>query len=675
MDDFNDARRAANRIALAWQLAQLRKYAKMRFEQERANNGALILQSCYRLHLARMMLLNQRHMHAKALYDFSILARDLGSNPDSYTPNRRVLAEKLIQVLTCCRIESASFRSHRAVIELKRSTGLGTLSAMLQLLCELGRVHAVVAGCTMGDEQRAICARCIGVVVCVVSSSFAAASPSRPAVSPFARASKEAQLACFSPHVVADVVFALTELLHSAVHSSIACARGVVAAIHQILGKPSAAPFFCTASCCKLLLEVIDQCNDASSCTSIAASIRILMKCAEHSVKVFAANAMSGDRLALLLMAANCAASQAAVLDLSIELLDVTPAPFQQSAVQACIVSSVHSRLATDSVRLKFAPLCMKILPLLHSENPALSRAPDAIMALLSTTTLSQASETKTLLLADITTILNERPGLKEYFSNTVAVEMFCDILRSSARSDAVATAASRAMSCIAYDCAVAQEAFDSCDVFSALFSIVSQSASPSTHAEVCRVMVALLRGRGSASRAWCDVNALSDGICAICNVADSHSCEAAAELLDALAVEMDPSVAEALHARGGLPGAVERIAAAAPSHWCRVLLLSAVYRFILLSAAFRSSLCSQALVKAAQAAMMSAQDDYECGTVANAVGELVRGHAVNKAAFSCEATCMGLKRMAEAAAEQVTVRECLFVDVRTPIYNVMVQN
>jgi hypothetical protein len=72
---------------------------------------------------------------------------------------------------------------------------------------------------------------------------------------------------------------------------------------------------------------------------------------------------------------------------------------------------------------------------------------------------------------------------------------------------------------------------------------------------------------------------------------------------------------------------------------------------------------------------MMDCKDDYECGTVANAVGELVRGHAVNKAAFSCEATCMGLKRMAEAAAEQMTVRECLFVDVRTPIYNVMVQN
>jgi hypothetical protein len=299
----------------------------------------------------------------------------------------------------------------------------------------------------------------------------------------------------------------------------------------------------------------------------------------------------------------------------------------------------------------------MRVLPLLDSENPALSRAPHAIMALLGTTALSEAAETKTLLLADITSILTGRPNLKVYFSNTVAVDMFCDILRSSAHSDAAAAAASRAISCIACDCAVAQEAFDTLDVFAALFSIVSQSASACTHAEVCRVLVALLRGRGSASRAWCDVNALSDCIRAICDVAESHDCEAAAELLDCLADEMDKSVAEALHARGDVSGAVQRIAAGASSHWCRVMLLSAVHRFILLFAAFRSSLCSRAVVAAAQAAMMETQDDYECGTVANAVGELVRGHAANKAAFSSETTCMGLKRMAEAAVEHATIQ------------------
>jgi hypothetical protein len=170
-------------------------------------------------------------------------------------------------------------------------------------------------------------------------------------------------------------------------------------------------------------------------------------------------------------------------------------------------------------------------------------------------------------------------------------------------------------------------------------------------------VIVALLRGRGSASRAWCNVGALSDAMRDICSAADAHSCEAAAELLDTLAAEMDKSVAEALRARGELPGAIERIATAAPSHWCRVMLLSAVYRFILHVAEFRSSLCRPSVVRAAQAAMMETKDDYECGAVANAVGELVRGHDVNKAAFSCEATCMGLMRMAEAAVEQVTVQ------------------
>ena len=118
----------------------------------------------------------------------------------------------------------------------------------------------------------------------------------------------------------------------------------------------------------------------------------------------------------------------------------------------------------------------------------------------------------------------------------------------------------------------------------------------------------------------------------------------------------MDESFAGALLALGDLPSAVQRLAAAS-SHWCRVMLLSAVYRLILLEAAFRSLLCSQSLVQAAQDAMMDCKDDYECGTVANAVGELVRGHGANKAAFSCEATCIGLARMAEAAVEQVTVQ------------------
>jgi hypothetical protein len=228
-------------------------------------------------------------------------------------------------------------------------------------------------------------------------------------------------------------------------------------------------------------------------------------------------------------------------------------------------------------------------------------------------------------------------------------------LLQSSAAShnNAIITA----IECIVCDCTIAQEAFDSCDVFAALFRTVLQSASTVTHAEVCRLMVALLRGRGSASRAWCDVAGLSDCIRSICNAADARSCEAAAELLDSVAAEMDESVAEMLHARGDLPSAVERIAAAAPSHWCRVVLLSAVRRFILLAAEFRSTLCGACVVRAAQAAMAESRDDYECGTVANAVGELVRDHGGNKAAFSCEATCTGLLRMAEAAGEQDTVQ------------------
>ena len=213
------------------------------------------------------------------------------------------------------------------------------------------------------------------------------------------------------------------------------------------------------------------------------------------------------------------------------------------------------------------------------------------------------------------------------------------------------------AIECITCDCAVAQEAFDSREVYAMLFSTVSKSSCAASHAEVCRAMTALLRGRGIASSAWGDVHALSDCIRAIGNAADARSCDAAAEFVDALAAEMGQGVAEALLARGDVPGAVERIAGAASSHWCRVVLLSGVYRFILLAAGFRSSLCSDAVVKAAQAAMMNVQDDYDCGTVANAVGELVRGHGKNKAAFSCEATCAGLMQMAEAAVEQVTVQ------------------
>ena len=213
------------------------------------------------------------------------------------------------------------------------------------------------------------------------------------------------------------------------------------------------------------------------------------------------------------------------------------------------------------------------------------------------------------------------------------------------------------AIECIVCDCAVAQEAFDACDTFAALFRTVSQSASTATHAEVCRVIVALLRGRGRASRLWCDVSGLSDGVRTICSAADAHSCEAAAELLDTLAAEMDESVAEMLRARGDLPIAVDQIAAVAPSHWCRVVLLSAVYRFILLASEFRSTLCSKSVVRAAHAAMRESKDDFECGTIANAVGELVRGHGGNKAVFSCEATCTGLLRMAETAVEQDTVQ------------------
>jgi hypothetical protein len=382
------------------------------------------------------------------------------------------------------------------------------------------------------------------------------------------------------------------------------------------------------------------------------------MQCAQPSVKAFATVALSGDPLAALFLSARCAASQAAVIDLSAELLDTTSAPFEQSSVQACIVCSIHHRLASDSVRLKFAPLCLRMLPLVHSELPSLSRVSDVIMALLSTAAQSQAVETKAAILSDMTRTLIEQATLKAYFANATAVKMFCDILLSSTRNVATSTTTSRTIRCIVCDCTVAQQAFDSCDIFAALFSTVAQSASTVTHAEVCRVIVALLRGRGSASRAWCNVGALSDAMRDICSAADAHSCEAAAELLDTLAAEMDKSVAEALRARGELPGAIERIATAAPSHWCRVMLLSAVYRFILHVAEFRSSLCRPSVVRAAQAAMMETKDDYECGAVANAVGELVRGHDVNKAAFSCEATCMGLMRMAEAAVERVQVRD-----------------
>ena len=532
---------------------------------------------------------------------------------------------------------------------------------MLQLLCEHGLVHALVAGSSMSDEVRATCARCIGIVVCVVSSSFDSSFPSspvlsKPPLSPSRRARDEANRACFSPTVVGDVVSALAELLHSAVHSKIVCARAIVSAIHNILGRPSAAAYFCTGGCCKLLLEITDNCNDAASCTSISAALRILIASADQSVKGVSIEGLTGDRLAVLFLAASCAASQAAVIDLSIAVLDITTEPFKTSSFQACIVSSVHNRLATDSVRLKFALLCMRILPLFHSENPSLSRVPDLILSLLSAATQSQAAETKASLLLDMREILVRQKDLKAYFSNVISVKLFCDILLASAYNDTTSTSACRTIACIACDCTVAQQAFDSCDLFAALFNIVSRSASTSTHAEVCRVMVALVRDRGSNSRAWCDVSALNSCILAICIVADANSCEAAAELLDSLAAEMDKSVAGALLACGDLPDAVQRLAATS-SHWCRVMLLSAVYRLILLEGAFRSLLCSESLVKAAQGAMTNCRDDYECGTIANAVGELVRGHGANKAAFSCEATCVGLARMAEAAVEQVTVQ------------------
>jgi len=368
---MDSARLAANRIADAWLLAKLRSHAKIQFEQVRANNGAVIVQSSYRQHVSRRLLLQQRRMHAKALRDFSILARDLGDSASSHTSSRRLLAEKLMHVLISSRIESAAFRCHRGVAELKRTTGLGTLSSMLQLLCELGHVHAPVAGSSMSDEGRATCARCIAIVVCVMSfsfdSSFPSTLPSSPAaLSPSRRARHEAQSVCFSHSVVGGVVCALSALLHSAPHSNIVCARGVVSALHQILGCPSAAACFCTIDCCSLLLQCADNCSDSLSCASAAASLRALIASAQPRVHDFAAQALSRDRLAALFLAATCAPSQAAVIDLSIDLLNITSAPFQNSSVQACIVSAVHPRLASDSVRLKFARLCMRVMPLLH---------------------------------------------------------------------------------------------------------------------------------------------------------------------------------------------------------------------------------------------------------------------------------------------------------------------
>jgi hypothetical protein len=121
---MNDARLAVNRIEHAWLLSKFRKYAKMQFESIRVCSRAMILQSSYRQHLSRIMLLHQKRLQAKALQDFKILVRDLGGSSDSYTSNRRFLAEKLMQVITLSRIESSSFRSHQGVVELKRSTGV-----------------------------------------------------------------------------------------------------------------------------------------------------------------------------------------------------------------------------------------------------------------------------------------------------------------------------------------------------------------------------------------------------------------------------------------------------------------------------------------------------------------------------------------------------------------------
>lgn len=121
---MNDARIAANRIAHAWLLSKLRKNANTEFECVRLHSRAVILQSLYRQHLSRIELLHQKRSHAKALNDFKILVRDLGGSAESFTSNRHFLAEKLMRVITGARVESASFRSHLGVIELKRSTGV-----------------------------------------------------------------------------------------------------------------------------------------------------------------------------------------------------------------------------------------------------------------------------------------------------------------------------------------------------------------------------------------------------------------------------------------------------------------------------------------------------------------------------------------------------------------------
>ena len=129
---MNDARIAANRIAHAWLLSKLRKNANTEFECVRLHSRAVILQSLYRQHLSRIELLHQKRLHAKALNDFKILVRDLGGSAESFTSNRRFLAEKLMRVITGARVESASFRSHLGVIELKRSTGV-TRDALCRL--------------------------------------------------------------------------------------------------------------------------------------------------------------------------------------------------------------------------------------------------------------------------------------------------------------------------------------------------------------------------------------------------------------------------------------------------------------------------------------------------------------------------------------------------------------
>jgi hypothetical protein len=360
--------------------------------------------------------------------------------------------------------------------------------------------------------------------------------------------------------------------------------------------------------------------------------------------------------MAALFLAANDAASQHAAIDLCIDVVVASPklCLAVSDCLLACVASSQHRDLATDSVRIKLAALCLHVMP---APTETLSRATDLVITVLSTAVKCHAAAAKSAILSEIAATLVRTPDLKMNFACIAAAQLLCNIVESSNYNDCAAVAAFKTLTCIVCDCPIAQQAFDSREVFAALSCTASRSTSAATHAEVCRVMTALIRGRGSACHVWCDVEALNNCIRATCSRVQPCSCEAAAELLDCLAAEMDERVAQLLHARGDLTVAVDCIATSASSHWCRVALLSAVYRLIRLAPDFRSSLRCCSLVATAHAAMSSAEDDFECGVIANAIGELVRGHAANKAAFSCEGTCVGLKAMAEAAVEQATVQ------------------